>query len=104
MRATLTLLAVLLLCVPAARAFDDTKDKTKANEKPQAEASAGKAAFDALRKEVGEQAAPFIDRYRQAKTEAEKAAIKEEFNTHAAPYATKFVAIAEKFPKDPAAF
>jgi hypothetical protein len=103
----LTGLLTLLLLGPALRAQDDTKDKPK--EKPKDEkAKVDKPAtpaeqYRALAKEVRDAQQEFMKDYRAAKTQEERNKLYQEKYPQPAKYAGRMVALAEKYPKDPAA-
>jgi hypothetical protein len=89
--------AALLLCATVAWAFQDTKEKAKDADDPQ-------AAVDALKKERDKVFQEQIAKYRAAKTSEEREAAKAEFYKRTGGLAGRFLAIAEKHAKAPAAF
>jgi hypothetical protein len=99
MRLTASTLALLLLTVLAVAA-DDAKDKKT---ETQAAANAQEA-IAALEQEIQQTGASLGQKFREAKTEAEKTKIRDQFFEIRAGYAGKFLAVAERFPKDPEAF
>ncbi len=84
-----------LLLVPAARALDD-KDK------PDKKASPAEQ-LRTLEQEFRKAQEPILERARKAKTVEERAALLEEMMQLPAKLAPRFVELAEKNPKDPAA-
>jgi len=91
MTRTLTGTLVLLALVPALRALDEPK-------KPPTPAEQVRA----LEREFREQQAAFQKAYREAKTQEEKQKVAEKY-PHPAKFAPRFLEVAEKNPKDPAA-
>ena len=100
MRMIWTLLATLLLGVPATRAADDAKDK-KTEDKQSASV---REAMEALDGDLRQTSMTLGQKFREAKTDAERNKIREEYYATLAGYAGKFLAVAERFPKDPEAF
>jgi AhpC/TSA family len=100
MRLIWTLSATLLLCAPAAWAADDAKDK-KAEGKQAASVKEGMAALEA---ELRETSTSLRQKFENAQTDAEKKKIRDQFLEIRAGFAGKYLALAERFPKDPEAF
>jgi hypothetical protein len=96
-RVALGVLAVLL-CVPALRALEDPKDKPKA-EKPGTPAEQEQA----LEKEFSQAQQEFFKVYGQAKTDQERQDLVAKKYPKPQEYAPRFLELAEKHPKDPAA-
>src|SRR6266446_3778942 len=84
---------VLVLALPALRADDEPKDKAK--EKP----PLATEQYQALLKEAQEAQQAFMTALREAKTQEERSKVMQEQNPTTA-LAPKFVALAEKYPKD----
>jgi hypothetical protein len=97
MRRFLAGAAALLLAVPLARALDEPK-KDKPADKPATPA----AQFQALKKEYDTAERTFLNRYRAAGTQEERQKILEA-RPKPAEFAARFLELADKFPKDPAA-
>jgi hypothetical protein len=98
MRRILAGVVVLLLVWPALA--DDDKPKDKGNE-PDKQTPAEQ--YQALVKEYVDAQQAFFKEYRAAKTQAERQKLIEEMQPKPEKYAAKFLEIAEKNPKDPAA-
>jgi hypothetical protein len=97
MRRALLGTLVLLLLTPPLRALDD-KDKPQPDKPPATPAEQ----YDALAKEYDKAQEDFFKAYREAKTEEEKSKLSENY-PDPAKYAQRFLDLAKKYPKDPAA-
>src|SRR5437016_928170 len=84
---------VLMLALPALRADEEPKDKAK--EKPATPAEQ----YQALVKEAREAQQAFQKAIREAKTQEERVKLFEEYNAKNS-LGSKFVALAEQYPKD----
>jgi hypothetical protein len=97
MRRTWSWAAALFLCVPAVQALDGPQGKPQDKPKTPAEE------YQALTKEYMTAQQEFFKLYQAAKTEDEKKKLVEEKYPSPDKYAARFLELAEKHPKDPAA-
>jgi hypothetical protein len=92
----------LLLCASVAWALQETKDQTKSGDKPKAEPPGARQALEPLQKELRELGLKLGQKHREAKTQEEKNAIRDQFLKARSEMMPKFLAVAEKHPKDAA--
>jgi hypothetical protein len=101
MRRTVGGVLLLLLVLPALRAEDKPKDKPKDKLPEQATTPAER--LKALRQEYNTTQQTFFKEYQTAKTDEERQKLFQEKYPQPAKYAPRFLELAEKNPKDPAA-
>jgi hypothetical protein len=91
-------LVVLLLAFPALADDDKPKDKSKESDK-----KTSAEQYQALVKEFNDARQTFFKEYQEAKTQEDKQKVLKEKQPQPDKYAAKFLALAEKNPKEPVA-
>jgi hypothetical protein len=104
MRRIVLWIVPLLVLGPALLADDKAKDKDKEDKKPAAEEKTAAEQYQALKKEMQTAQNDLRTKYGQAKNDEERECIVAQFQNLPNQFVGKFLALAEKNPKDNAAF